>query len=106
MSELILSCPIYGFHAILRKGKIHHSQQNYKCNDCDCQFVDNPRWRKISDETKELINRLLPEKIPLAGQLSSEASVARTESKAFPVCKAGGGATAPYLSVLHTALAY
>jgi len=37
------------------------------CKDCRKQFVKNPVIRKIPDEKKELVDKLLPEKIPLAG---------------------------------------
>lgn len=67
MLKLTLSCPSCGYHAIVKNGKTRHSQQNYKCNDCGRQFVENPKWRRISEETKKLIERLLLEKIPLAG---------------------------------------
>lgn len=51
----------------MKNAKTRHGQQNYKCNDCGRQFVENPKWRKISAETKQRIDRLLLEKIPLAG---------------------------------------
>ncbi|OQY58397.1 MAG: hypothetical protein B6245_12020, partial [Desulfobacteraceae bacterium 4572_88] len=37
------------------------------CKDCRKHFVKNPVVREISDEKKEPIDRLLLEKIPLAG---------------------------------------
>ena len=48
----------------MKNGKTRHGQQNIYCGR---QFVENPKWRKISEETKQLIDRLLLEKIPLAG---------------------------------------
>ena len=42
-------------------------KKKYECKECKRQFVENPKWRKVSDETKELINKLLLEKIPLSG---------------------------------------
>jgi len=41
--------------------------QNYKCRDCGRQFVEDPQWRMISEETKGIIDRLLLEKLSLAG---------------------------------------
>ncbi len=67
MSESVLSCPTCGFHAIVKNGQTRHGKQNYKCNDCGRQFVENPKWRRIKEETTALIDRLLLEKIPLAG---------------------------------------
>jgi insertion element IS1 protein InsB len=37
------------------------------CKDCNRQFVAEPKWRRISDETKALIDKLLVEKLSLAG---------------------------------------
>ena len=37
------------------------------CKACGRQFVKDPQHRVISDETKALIDKLLLEKLPLAG---------------------------------------
>ncbi len=66
MSESLLSCPTCGSHASVKNGQTRHGKQNYQCNDCGRQFVKNPQWRRIREETKVLIDRLLLEKIPLA----------------------------------------
>jgi len=42
-------------------------KQKYKCNTCDRQFVLDPAKFPIPDETKRLIDRLLLERISLAG---------------------------------------
>lgn len=41
--------------------------QSYRCRDCGRQFVLNPQWRPISEKMKGIINRLLLEKLSLAG---------------------------------------
>jgi transposase-like protein len=41
--------------------------KGYKCQSCGRQFVDNPTNKVISSPTKDLIVRLLLEKISLAG---------------------------------------
>lgn len=41
--------------------------QSYRCRDCGRQFVEHPQWRPISEEMKGIIDRLLLEKISLAG---------------------------------------
>jgi transposase-like protein len=43
-----------------------HPKQKYKCRDCDKQFVLNPE-KKISEEKKAIIDKLLLEKISLRG---------------------------------------
>jgi transposase-like protein len=52
---------------VVKNGKIHNGKQNHKCRGCGRQFVESPQWRKVSDETKALIDKLLLEKLPLAG---------------------------------------
>ena len=37
------------------------------CKDSRKQFVKNPADRKILEEKKEITDKLLPERIPLAG---------------------------------------
>ena len=51
----------------MKNGHTHTGKQNFKCRDCDRQFVMAPRHQPISEETRELIDRLLLEKISLAG---------------------------------------
>jgi len=62
-----MTCPTCGSHDISKDGTSHRGKQNYKCRDCGCQFVENPQWQPKPKETKALVNRLLHEKIPLAG---------------------------------------
>ncbi|MEY3219154.1 MAG: hypothetical protein RIT27_511 [Pseudomonadota bacterium] len=38
-------------------------KQKYKCKECKRQFVQNPKSNKISEETKQLIDKLLLEKM-------------------------------------------
>jgi len=51
----------------VKNGRTRHGKQNYKCRECGRQFVEDPQWRLISDETKGIVERLLLEKISLAG---------------------------------------
>jgi IS1 family transposase/transposase-like protein len=62
-----MTCPTCGSHDISKNGTSHRGKQNYKCRDCGRQFVEDPQWRPKPKETKDLVNRLLHEKIPLAG---------------------------------------
>jgi transposase-like protein len=67
MSLDLLSCPSCDSQKIVKNGKIHNGKQNYRCRDCGRQFVKEPQNKIISQATKDLIDRLLLEKIPLAG---------------------------------------
>ena len=60
-------CPECHSQSVVKNGHIHNGKQRHRCNDCGRQFVDRPKNQPISDETKTLIDRLLLEKIPLAG---------------------------------------
>jgi transposase-like protein len=52
---------------VVKNGFIHNGNQNHKCKACGRQFVEAPKQKLISQETKALIDKLLLEKIPLAG---------------------------------------
>jgi IS1 family transposase/transposase-like protein len=60
-------CPDCGSNHIVKNGRIHNKKPKYKCQICGRQFVENPTNKVISSQTKDLIARLLLEKISLAG---------------------------------------
>ena len=60
-------CPSCESNSIVKNGKIHNGKQNYKCRNCGRQFVEDPQNKVITQETKDLIDKLLLEKILLAG---------------------------------------
>jgi transposase-like protein len=67
MTQPLLQCPTCGSNDINKNGTTRHGNQNDKGRDCGRQFVENPKWRRIRDETKATLGRMLLEKIPLAG---------------------------------------
>jgi IS1 family transposase/transposase-like protein len=67
MSNALPACPNCQSCDVVKNGRTRHDKQNYKCRDCGRQFVENPQWRMISEETKGIVDRLLLEKLPLAG---------------------------------------
>ena len=60
-------CPRCGSEHVKKNGSIHNKKQKYQCNTCGRQFVEDPQNKIIGDETKNLIDKLLLEKLPLAG---------------------------------------
>jgi transposase-like protein len=60
-------CPTCHSDQVVKNGSISTGKQKCACKTCGRQFVDAPHWRVISDETKALIDRLLLERISLAG---------------------------------------
>ena len=62
-----MTCPTCGSHDISKNGTTRRGKQNYKCRDCGRQFVEDPQWKPKDKAVVGLVNRLLLEKIPLAG---------------------------------------
>jgi transposase-like protein len=62
-----MKCPKCNSDNIIKNGTIHTGTQKYQCNDCNRQFVENPTNRIIPPETWELVDKLLLERIPIAG---------------------------------------
>lgn len=63
----MITCPSCTSGNIKKNGHIHNGKQRYRCKDCQRQFVVAPTQRLISEPQKELINKLLLERISLAG---------------------------------------
>ena len=62
----MMNCPTCNSEKIIKNGSIHNGKQKYACKDCNRQFILEPT-NCISEEKKTLIDKLLLEKIPLAG---------------------------------------
>ena len=62
-----MKCPDCKSQNIKKNGRIHNRKQKYQCNDCGRQFIENPTKKMIPKETWELVDKLLLEKIPIAG---------------------------------------
>ena len=62
-----MKCPDCNSENITKNGSNSTKKQIYHCNSCGRYFVLDPIKQKISDEKKALIDKLLLEKVPLAG---------------------------------------
>jgi hypothetical protein len=62
-----MKCPSCSSEHIKLNGHIHNGKQNHLCKECGRQFVSNPTNKVISEAEKTLIDKLLLEKISLAG---------------------------------------
>ena len=62
-----MTCPTCGSHDISKNGTTRRGKQNYKCRDCNRQFVEDPQWKPKDKNEQSLVDLLLLEKIPLAG---------------------------------------
>lgn len=67
MLDSPLTCPNCCSQHVVKNGKIHNGKQNFKCQACVRQFVQNPENKIVDQATKDLIDKLLLEKLPLAG---------------------------------------
>ena len=62
-----MSCPRCESDSVVKNGHIHNGKQRYLCRDCGRQFTPEGTKKVITAETRARVDRLLLEKIPLAG---------------------------------------
>ena len=62
-----MKCPGCGSEQTVKNGRIHNGKAKRMCKVCRRQFVPDATKKVISPQTWALIDRLLLEKIPLAG---------------------------------------
>lgn len=62
-----LRCPNCGSEDFMGNDTTRRATKTIKCRDCSRQFVENPQWKRREPDTTATIDRLLLEKIPLAG---------------------------------------
>jgi len=60
-------CPSCGSLHTIKNGSTHNGKSKCQCNQCGRQFVLNPSQKTVSEETKQLIDRLLLERLSLRG---------------------------------------
>ncbi len=60
-------CPNCSSVRTVKNGRIHNGKQRFLCHECGRQFVENPHKKVIDPTTRQLIDRLLLERISLAG---------------------------------------
>ncbi len=63
----MLRCVACSSKQVTKNGHIHNGKQRYRCKSCGRQFVYGATNKRISDETKAQIDKLLLEKLSLAG---------------------------------------
>ena len=60
-------CPSCTSSQTVKNGHIHNGKQRFKCQQCGRQFVEHPTKKVIGLAIRELIDRLLLERLSLAG---------------------------------------
>lgn len=63
----MINCPDCHSEKIVKNGSLTNGKPKYKCKVCHRQFVLNPKKHPISNETKAFIDKLINERISLAG---------------------------------------
>ena len=63
----MLRCVACSSKQVVKNGHIHNGKQRYRCKSCGRQFVYGATNKRISEETKAQIDKLLLEKLSLAG---------------------------------------
>ena len=61
-----MECPNCKSNRSIKNGLTYYGKQRFKCKICGRQFIEGSQYQHISQETKNLIDLLLLEKIPLA----------------------------------------
>lgn len=61
------SCPTCTSKRTVKNGHIHTGKQRFLCRSCGRQFVKNPTNKTINSATRALVDRLLLERISMAG---------------------------------------
>ncbi len=61
------NCPRCESDHVVKNGHIHNGKAKFACKECRRQFVEHPQQRLISAETKAQIDKLLLERLSLAG---------------------------------------
>jgi transposase-like protein len=63
----MLSCPRCQSKQVIKNGRIHTGTPKYACKACGRQFVLASRQRFIDAHTRSLVDKLLLERVSLAG---------------------------------------
>ena len=63
----MMDCPRCGSEHVVRNGYLGNEKPKFKCQECGRQFVEDPKRQPIPEETQALIDKLLLERISLAG---------------------------------------
>lgn len=65
--DSLIECPRCRSRSIKKNGHLSNGKQNYRCKPCGRQFVATSQAWHVTDADKELINKLLLERISLNG---------------------------------------
>lgn len=61
-----MQCPKCHSSQIVKDGRTHYGKQRFRCQDCKRQFVEAPSRQPIDQAIRDLIEKLLKERLALA----------------------------------------
>jgi len=61
-----MNCPKCQSTYIIKYGHTHYGKPRFLCQDCGRQFVENPTRQPIAQDTRDLIDKMLLERLALA----------------------------------------
>jgi len=61
-----MHCPKCNSLQVVKYGRTHYGKQRFRCQDCQRQFVEHPSRQPIDQTTRDLIEKLLKERLALA----------------------------------------
>ncbi len=64
-AEPVPACPRCHAAHVVRNGKTKAGSANFRCRGCNRCFVANPKRQPITEERKDLVSRLLLERMAL-----------------------------------------
>ena len=63
---MLMNCPKCDSTQIIKYGLTHYGKPRFRCRDCGRQFVENPSRQPIDADTRNLVDKLLLERLALA----------------------------------------
>ncbi len=76
MEKKAVQCQRCGSSVIVKNGSNANGKKKFLCKDCSRQFVENPQNKTISDAEWRIVDKLLVERISLAG-IASAVSISK-----------------------------
>ena len=82
MPDAIPPCPRCSATHVVRNGRTQSGSPNFLCRGCGRRFVPRPKRGPVPDATRDLIRRLLRERMSLRG-IARATGVSRSGLQAF-----------------------
>ena len=82
MPDVIPPCPRCSGTHVVRNGRTQSGSPNFLCRGCGRRFVERPKKGPVPDATRQLVRRLLRERMSLRG-IARAVGVSRSWIQAF-----------------------